>query len=82
MGVNQTDFLTAYHSPETEAALAEDFRQREQLRLFSLPAYLFEYKDQTVLGKGVLDNKALFELVEKITQGELKPKPPIRRREL
>ncbi|WP_109077529.1 DsbA family protein [Aggregatibacter kilianii] len=76
VGVNQTDFLTAYHAPETEAALAEDFRRREQLRLFSLPAYLFEYKGQTVLAKGVLNDKALFELVEKITNGELKSTPP------
>ncbi|WP_455229326.1 DsbA family protein [Kingella denitrificans] len=76
VGVNQTDFLTAYHSLETEAALAEDFRRREQLRLFRLPAYLFEYKWKTALAKGVLDDKALFELVEKITNGELKPQPP------
>lgn len=76
VGVNQADFLTAYHSPETEATLAEDFGRREQLRLFSLPAYLFEYKGQSLLAKGVLDDKALFELVEKITNGELKPQPP------
>lgn len=48
-GINETAFLRHYQDGSAEAALNEDLAFARRLGIYTLPAYLIQYRDKAVL---------------------------------
>ncbi|MBQ1493224.1 MAG: DsbA family protein, partial [Blautia sp.] len=49
VGMDETRFLACYQDGSAEVALEQDIAFTQSLGVYSLPAYLFQFKDQALL---------------------------------
>ena len=77
-GLNQTDFLEAYHGRLVQEELAKDLRDLETLGVRGLPAYRLSDGETSFVFQGVLTLAEMIACLGRLSTSTLVPNQPVR----
>lgn len=73
-GIDEEKFVEQYNAETTKKALEKDFEYTRRLGIYTLPAYLIQYKDKLILVKDLIGYDTFASIISKITEDNIKPK--------
>lgn len=75
-GIGPSEFSAAYESPAAQDRLYQDLALKEQLRIYGLPAFVVSYGGRGTLLHGVPTYEQLEQVIEKVSEGSVRPCRP------
>ena len=75
-GLSETEFTDAFHSEVVRRALEADIQAHRSLNVFSLPTYVLEYGDRTMVIPRLLGYDDFVRAIASISDGALQPETP------
>lgn len=75
-GIDLNKFSKHYEDGSAQLALDKDYNLTSSLAIYRLPAYLIKYGDKSILINYMMSYIDFLNVIEKLTQGELRPKQP------
>ena len=72
-GIDEETFLQYYQNGTAEENLQTDLNRARQMGIYSLPAYLLEYRDKAVLVRHLIGYDDFVNVIAQLTDGSIKP---------
>ena len=76
LGIDKSMFEEAYTNGQASHALDKDFEITKELGIHSLPAYLIEYKNKSLLINQLIGYDDFVRLIGELSEGSIKPQVP------
>lgn len=75
LGIDEGSFEQTLNSDVVKDSLKKDFQRLEQLKIYSLPAYLISFEGQSILLQGLTRLNDFLFAIYRLTDGKCIPKP-------